>query len=142
MKLELKHLAPYLPYGLNVEVFDGIKIMCGLNASAYKDSVDLKYWTTGDDGDGYYSQRPYGIEICKPLLYPLSYLTNDENTYKELYDKCGGIDENLDYICEFSGDLTNTSLSFRAVQILTQKHYDIFGLIEQNLAIDKTTINQ
>lgn len=155
MKLELKHLAPYLPYGLEVDVFDGTKIMCGLNASAYKDSVDLKYWTTGDDGDGYYSQRPYGIEICKPLLFPLSYLTKkitvDGKTFVPMV-VLFSVDAKEEKAFEVYGkipDYWKTVLGvgvnhweFWQVKKLYEWHFDIENLIEQNLAIDKTTINQ
>lgn len=57
MKLELKHLAPYLPYGLN-----------------------LKYEQDGDVRKLVYLdlQSPDRIRMnVKPLLYPLSYLTKE-----------------------------------------------------------------
>jgi len=61
-KLELKHLAPYLPYGLKIyhkkEVFEltGIKPHCGITMLTF-DGVGIEW--------GY-------INNCKPILRPLS----------------------------------------------------------------------
>ena len=122
-KLELKHLAPYLPYGLKMY------------------SENLK-------GDNVYQWKlkPEHIEDAlafqnKPILRPLSDLTKDSHSIK-LFELCGNIDENLDYLCEFNGDLTNTSLSFRATQYLFLYHFDVFGLIPEGLAIDINTLKQ
>ena len=123
MKLELKHLAPYLPYGLKigaVKNFEGIRIM---------------------DSDIENSDKIVNIGACirlqyKPILRPLSDLATSNKVLDLLYEECQGIDENIDYWCEFEGDITNTSISFRASQILFNHHFDVFGLIEAGLAID------
>lgn len=127
MKLELKHLAPYLPYGLKIKTNNLIREMRPSQIHHHK------YTPINNviDGTGH-----------KPILRPLADLTKDEETFKFLLLMCHKIDENLDYVCEFSGDLTNTSLSYRAVLILITNHFDVFGLIPEGLAIDINTLKK
>lgn len=131
MKLELKHLAPYLPYEL--------KILNG-----WGDVKTLKYFHLDDEGNGF-------IKHVKPILRPLS----DLRTAK-LFDNYG--DEKLTAIEEFYGNwdltpydwvLTEVSdgkqlerlleLSYNVIDKLLEHHFDVFGLIDNGLAID---INQ
>lgn len=126
--LELKHLAPYLPYGLRVFVTTW---KCEREVK----SLHQKAIMTKD----YHNILDF--EHIKPILKPLSDLVKDEETFDFLYGSCKAIDENIDYISEFSGDLLNTSLSFRASSILIAGKYDVFGLIEKGLAIDINTID-
>jgi hypothetical protein len=120
MKLELKHLAPYLPYGLK-GIFRNRKEV-------------LKSCTIG------FINREILYGDFKPILRPLSDLATNNEVLDLLYKECQGIDENIDYWCEFKGDMTNTCISFRASQILFKHHFDVFGLIEKGLAIDINTI--
>lgn len=62
MKLELKHLAPYLPYGLNLQFFEMTYLMIGLRG-------DIVYLENGYEKLG----NPY----LKPLLHPLDMLTKE-----------------------------------------------------------------
>lgn len=135
MKLELKHLAPYLPYGL--EIYEPIK--------EYNLKLDpcMTTYTTQKIGLPFlFEHGRYKIEHGLPILRPLSDLSNSGglDCFNELCENCYDIDENLDYLCEYKGDLTKTSLSFRAVQILFMWHFDVFGLIPKGLAIDINTI--
>lgn len=135
MKLELKHLAPYLPYGL--------KIM---------------YTQRNEKHDLYFHNI---TAICteqnhlKPILRPLSDLTNEiEIEGKIFVPKC-----ELDCICR---DLEFYSFNFKyftvgnqdknygqeydlidiynVMQKLFEWHFDVFGLIENGLAIDINTL--
>jgi hypothetical protein len=127
MKLELKHLAPYLPYRL--------KFVRG-NSGYLEFVMDCA-------GSCYiYSENKlrYDYRDVRPILRPLSDLATNNEVLDLLYKECQGIDENIDYWCEFKGDMTNTSISFRASQILFKHHFDVFGLIEKGLAIDINTI--
>ena len=168
MKLELKHLAPYLPYGLN-----------------------LKYEQEGDVRKLVYLdlQSPDRIGMnVKPLLYPLSYLTKeitvDGKTFVpmvelaklsldtdkpfQLHDRrleaitrhssinypnavyktfsftkdessftVSVLDSDFKTICCYS-----VAKQLQLFQKLYEWHFDLENLIEQNLAIEKTTIKQ
>ena len=134
MKLELKHLAPYLPYGLEVAFNldqDGYEygIIDGLNKDL--DIVEVN------------ACDPYVSDI-KPLLRPLSDLTKEiehngekfvpieyfeENYYTlDLHQQCNRVikDPRWMYQCRYM-----------FVDYLFKWHFDVFGLIEQGLAIEK-----
>ena len=124
MKLELKHLAPYLPYKINV-----IPIMSG--------NIPLK---TVLSERNISAMMFYG---CNPILRPLSDLTKeievngkrfvpylfwDDKDRIELISFCA-----TDVIyCEY--------LEYFIMQKLFEWHFDVFGLIENNLAIDINTL--
>jgi len=127
MKLELKHLAHYLPYGLKMywENLDGSKI---------------DPWTL----------RPDSLSTVldfqnKPILRPLSDLWSDhaiEGHRDELSE--WDIERIEEAIAFIKVGLIHISLvdklSFETVQFLISKHYDIFGLIDKNLAININTL--
>jgi len=68
MKLELKHLVGYLPYGLKIMTdYDGIQEIQGM-----PDLFHVNYYDNeSDNGD-----EPH-IEDIKPILHPLSDLTKE-----------------------------------------------------------------
>ena len=116
MKLELKHLAPYLPYGL--EALDylskRVKIIGLKNETYFIDSGNI--YAYGD------------IQDCKPILHPLSDLEEfSPAIYDYLINKCEGYTVRLQYV------------DFKT---LLENHFDVFGLIEQGLAIDINTLNK
>jgi len=81
MKLELKHLAPYLPYGLAALSENGIKRNVVVNHFTYKlDTVGLNHLLNFNNP----------IFIHKPILRPLFDLTNsithDGNTFIPLLE--------------------------------------------------------
>lgn len=182
-KLELKHLAPYLPYGLKAIT----------TKETYKDPQVgiIDYWSKNGNveneisissDEGYYLCQPHEI---KPLLRPLSDLyTLDKRNIAPIYDIACMIDNNYRkyvhpytedleikvfsnyvYICtkrsicsdvlpievyfEPGGCLLNirvldrnisTRTSLSVFTYLFQHHYDVWDLIGQNLAIDKSKI--
>lgn len=99
MKLELKHLAPYLPYGIRVRV-------------DYYTQHEGRIFNFSPTILLDFSRDEY---IVKPILRPLSDLDQDGeiNTPDYLQGCC-----------------------YSYVQHLISRHYDVFGLIEQGLAID------
>lgn len=139
MKLEIKHLAPYLPYGLKFKSLitheiDELKM------------VNLKKGFYGGNQD-YIVEEEEGI-IChsikeiKPILRPLSDLTKEieidgvkfvpvfhTKELKEDFILSG--DESYFYNCM---DL------YEDFQKLFTWHFDVFGLIPAGLAIDINTI--
>lgn len=132
MKLELKHLAPYLPYELKV----------------YNSEIGVRDVVMLD------SMNPLFCHIIsvgkrnKPILRPLS---DSEEYFQELYgmlehdDVTQYLDEDfLKYhdINSFD-ELINKEVEhipYGTLQVFLKQHFDLFGLIPKGLAIDKNTL--
>lgn len=135
MKLELKEVAPYLPYGLKVKYKGQIKELLGLkNHSPWSSQtmvcVNKGEWT-------------YEYEI-KPILRPLSDLQNKElDFWIEFELKTNQFD--AEYLIEALVNKTffakDIHFSFKIYQALFEMHFDVFGLIEKGLAININEIN-
>jgi len=114
MELRLKHLAPYLPYGLTVISFhhniDSEEIVEGLNKDEFITDVDTFEFIHG-----------------KPILRPLCDLESEEFENRIL---------NREYIIDKEAD---ADLSYYEWRYLFEEHFDVFGLIEKGLAIDINT---
>ncbi len=107
MKLELKHLVSYLPYGLMIENSIGRVVKLSV--------MDFSYHVN---------------KGFKPILRPLSDLELDEfknKIFNREYIVCEGCDADLGYY-EWC--------------YLFERHFDVFGLIEKGLAIDKNTLEK
>lgn len=132
MKLEIKHLSVYLPYGLKFKTNTG---WCTLLTINYDDNLINESY-----------EETYDLKDIKPILRPLSDLykedlnylvnnhstdwfadTNNEYLINDYLEK-----ENLHHYIEF--------LPFGLVQWFIENHYDIFGLIEKGLAINVNTL--
>ncbi len=131
-KLELKHLAPYLPYKLKYEVYfnkndNAIKIMDGLSLM---ECIVFNHY--------------------RPILRPLSDLTKEIEINNKKFIPTKEIDrifnheltenypEYLPCAIMFNGNIeVRYYLEF---QKLFEWHFDVFGLIEKGLAIDINTI--
>ena len=138
MKIELKHLAPYLPYGLKVQYLEldengmqegGIANLQGLycddDIATFSDCMDYYF---GQDND---------VEI-KPILRPLSDYT--DITSKSMSDLDCDLTDQMD-IQEFAlKKMSLSSLLYSSFDVLTRNHVDIFGLIPEGLAIDINTL--
>ena len=111
-ELLLKDLCARLPYGVKYECSD-IKNIWKLNAILTK-----------RQDDGVFLDIYNHLDLCKPYLFPLSSMTEEQrNEYHELlYDPIHGI--NIDYFdwCH-------------------KNHLDCRGLIPKGLAIDATGLN-
>lgn len=116
MKLEIKHIAPYLEHGLRCKIVNGDKELIGTLNGLYADGscvfADIV-------------ESEHGFESIKPLLKPLSELSDEEI---EDIERREGID-----CVNIIGFRTET-LEYRTFQDLVSKHYDIFGLIDNGLA--------
>lgn len=136
MKLESKHLAPYLPYALQIstddEGEDWVETVIGLNNEAIETSVG-NYWN-------------YTV---KPILRPLSDLTKEIEHNGEkiipveyVFGKNHNIREVKDiYIINKNGySFRATGLVYDQVQKLFEMHFDVVGLIDAGLAIDINTL--
>lgn len=138
--LELKHVAPYLVYGVRFQSsmdkpFDEI----GFNPIWTCEGVTKLF------GDycltRIYNVDAYAIQTCRLVLRPLSQLPEDEKTCDEinLLLEPNGLEINKFLLLKNS--ILNVAISCKKMQdvlnILYREHYDVFGLIEQNLAIEK-----
>tara|TARA_R110000782_G_scaffold9407_2_gene30313 strand:- start:3220 stop:3615 length:396 start_codon:yes stop_codon:yes gene_type:complete len=131
MKIELRHLAPYLPYGLSYQDSKGnVKIMKSLDSI-----INMVDFGHGDAQE---------IKEVKPILRPLSDLKENlelkENLYKShkinmYWHKWEALEnknnyKELEYLPKCIFDM------------LVEHHFDVFGLIDKGLAIDINTIKE
>jgi len=127
--LTIKHLAPYLPYEL--------KIRCG--------EMSHPILTCADTNEFEIAVKEVFINSAyKPILRPLSDLTKEIEVNGEKFVphiKLGGRPNLKDYDIEYlSKNIDN--MSYGLVSKLIEWHFDVFGLIEKNLAIDINTLPQ
>ena len=130
MKLELKHLAPYLPYKLKI----------------YHEALGgeiLPAWTLHYNGIGFILGNQN-----MPILRPLSDLTSSSNCYIDIIQTDYGIELEYDIDCgvwypTYNGVSENLFLAIYPIQqLLFEWHFDVFGLIEAGLAIDINTLKK
>jgi hypothetical protein len=160
MKLELKHLAPYLPYELRClctnETLDGKTIN---NKIFILDSCSLsnrwKYWTRDQDFLSEFGLNAKGFlaDEFKPILRPLSDIfkeikVNGERymPFEELYADCD-TDTEREFFIILEDDVSRISdivlfASYTTVEKLISMHFDVFGLIPDGLAVDINTLNK
>jgi hypothetical protein len=134
MKLELKHLAPYLPYKLMVR---------------YKPhfSDDFKIKELDVNAIAFSLQQQ-----DKPILRPLSDLTKEIEVNGEKFVPIEWF-ENDSIVDYFDGNIwvkflfedgrgDLSLIPFGMIQKLLEWHFDIYGLIENILAIDINTLEK
>lgn len=165
-KLKIEQILPYLPYGLQLNVkrkFDQsfcIGRMCEItHKSNHGDWI--KVWfddeieTTNHAYEVYKSNMHYfffGEDEIKPILLPLSEFFNQEyiNVFETgmtysywLEDKLGirfEINDNGTFQFYVEDDSLSVLGTMNALRFLYSNHFDVCGLIEKGLAIDKTTL--
>jgi len=113
-KLELKHLAPYLPYRLKVRDEQGYEWEMGLVTGNHKLTIKLTI----------NKNHP-----LKPILRPLSDLTEHAAKVWGIYS-----------LKHLLGLIKGRDIPMHIYIELLEGHYDVFGLIPACLAIDKSTI--
>ena len=124
-KLELKHIAPYLVHGVKCfcTEFNNGEILTLESFYFSSSSKELKLIFKEKNGGS-------SSTSCKPILRPLSQLTQDEKTCAEINN-----------FLLLRNSILNVAISCQEMQevlnILYREHYDVFGLIEQKLAIEK-----
>lgn len=139
MKLELKHLTPYLPYGLMI--FD---------TSQEEYIFDAKEWLFRDKQfvNPFFKNHLEQIlndDSLKPILRPLSDLRKDE-----YFDSFFAFCENelivdpyflLEALEKDKYFLIDFSKYYKIEEFMNKNHFDWrFNLIENGLAIDKNNI--
>lgn len=135
--LELKHLAPYLPYKLRVlhtessregyftseETIETLSHECVCFVNSFNSPADYYY----DEID----------VLIKPILRPLSDLTKEilfEENIVIPFDV-------LNWDIEFTNAVINNiipvlGLAYSDIEYLQKLHFDVFGLIPKGLAVD------
>jgi len=140
IKLELKHLSPYLPYGLKVY---------NKNNKVDLTIVGCTHGLIIMHNEKYsqeFSFDKFQEYNYKPILHPLSDLTEEiEHNGKKFVPT---ENKNLIYI----KNAVDTKLfdiqqlvcvaSYSAYQKMFEWHFDVFGLIPEGLAIDINTLKE
>ena len=141
MKLETKHLAPYLPYNLKCEV---------LNSGKEKEIGEMI--AVYDDNSACFGniiESEKGFEYIKPILRPIQEvelffenqwaLGNDEDVRKYL---------DADFLWQNGNIEVNEIqlmkaeyLPYGTLQVLLKYNFDVFDLIDKGLAIDVNTLS-
>ena len=141
MKLETKHLAPYLPYNLKCEV---------LNRGQEKEIGEMM--AVYDDGSaclGNIIESEKGFEYIKPILRPIQEV---EQYFENLYGDLNHQDVTDYFDADFLESHDNIEISeiqllepeqipYGTIQVLFKHHFDVFGLIEKGLAVDINTLS-
>ena len=108
-ELLIKDLCARLPYGVKMSVNDNVEVLQGINIV--------------DNIVEYSSFLASEIEDCKPYLFPLSSMTEEQQSDLTKFVANGIHGENILY------DWYN------------KNHFDYRGLIKKGLAIDATNLN-
>lgn len=141
MKLELKHIVPYLPYGLKVKTTNEVS----------KDKIHTPKFIDTELELIYLKEIPFKINqslkechlpYIKPILRPLSSMTKEE--FAELRSK---LDDGVLLKLTPNGDIyikCNDEIYLYEVNILNDflfsNHFDVFGLIDSGLAINRNNL--
>ena len=143
MQLELKHLAPYLPYGLEVEHEGHIAVIVSLYLPAgHPNNHDLWIVSMEDKNDRELSCGVNFKEI-QPILRPLSDLTKEIEEGKKPIAEWLMLCKNSKGVWSFdTNDFSTWELTavVNEINLLFKNHFDVFGLIEKGLAIDINTL--
>jgi hypothetical protein len=141
MKLELKHLAPYLPYGLRGFYMD----------ADYDKQIEVEGLYNYDDI--YNSEHgDMSFDYFKPILRQLSDLTKEIEVNGEkfvpiiklAFTKSLSMYQFIDgafYCNNYGKFLEIKEMPYIVIEKLFEWHFDVFGLIEKGLAIDINTLN-
>ena len=127
MKLELKELAPYLPYGLKCSY------ACIMD-------VDNDYTQIMNVRNIQQIINGYGTFVIKPILRPLSDLKNEFTCPEGVVMPVGYFYSYADKVGK--GHISEVMINLSALEYryLLKYHFDVFGLIDKGLAIDINTL--
>lgn len=153
-KLELKHLAAYLPYGLKVQHTEFLPNKDEIQTTLIESISDNCVTFTEYCCDYYFNEIEPECKI-KPILRPLSDLTKEievngekfmpmEKLYKHWVGTHTNNQINQKYFSEIMERLSKYDdckhIHYCIVENLFKWHFDIFELIHKNLAIDINTL--
>lgn len=136
MKLELKHIVGYLHYGLKCKILnwknDYIGEEYGIIDGYYFCAEEPHFYLNNGKSRG---NAGKSFDNIKPILRPLSDLTKEIEVNGEKFIpaiKLGFMKCDVDFILNNKIDL----IQFRFIKKLYEWYFDIYGLIENGLAID------
>lgn len=134
MKIELKHLAPYLPYELQLYGASDIWVMRSLGVEEICIANGLHTQTLSFDDC---------LTDYSPMLRPMSSLTKEVEVNGKKFIPIEEIKESQHHLF-FREDIENPleGVQYLEIQKLFEWHFDVFGLIEVGLAIDINTLSQ
>lgn len=141
-ELLLKDLSARLAYNTIVQIKNsGIWNLKGIE----QDNIDeIGYEVIVWHGKNYPSSKnSFPISICKPYLFPLSSMTNEQKLYLEWHTKYRLDDGELVVKKDDDDEYLNTNMYdyLSLIEWLNKNHFDYQGLIERGLAIDATNLN-
>lgn len=137
-ELLLKDICARLPYKPIVHIDNcGIWDLRGID---HDDTAELRDRVIVWHGENYPSSKnSFPIINCKPYLFPLSSMTDEQNNSWRnawLFDLMASTDINYPKSEKY------LALShYKSMEWLYKHHFDVNGLIEKGLAIDATGLN-
>ncbi len=126
MKLEVKHILPYIEHNLDVriETENGYRIDTVAGLFTLPDKM-----ITFIEEEHWFFNTEYNDFNIKPILRPLSDLRE-----KEWYEKFGGWSDVLNKLSK--GRVDFEKLCYSKMALLFKHNFDIFGLIDKGLAVN------
>lgn len=142
MRLEKKHFAAYLPYGLICEV-----INWDAKISRYRTTISELHAVYSDGSCVFHDlvESEQGFQSVRPILRPLTDLTIEIEVNGEkfvpidwLEDKYYTLDLHKQCLrlLEEDGENWVNQSDYMLIEYLKEWHFDIFGLITEGLATD------
>lgn len=135
MELEVKHLAPYLPYGLKLQYVEREKV---ISTGIMRTISHNDFETHPTRVDINYEGQEH-IWMFKPLLRRKTYL---HSLQSEMLIRWGsGLSDRAkaQWIKEVTDDMMYSafnSLRYDFVELMLENHIDVFGLIDVGLATE------
>jgi hypothetical protein len=124
MKLELKHLAPYLPYSLKYLHNDEILELDGLDVNGDAFNCDM-------------GETPF--DNIKPILIPLSFRKG--NIIREIRIELDLThNQTMEFLGFIDGEIQLKNISYGLFLSMCKNHIDFNKLIPAGLAIDINTL--
>jgi len=125
--MRLEEIAPYLPYRVKV-------LRPNKNISLEIVGITKEYILFNENGVETYGDFTH----CKPILHPLSDLTNDEFNF--IYENETDSESIEELVHMDSESFRCNKFSYIFWEALFKNHFDVFGLIEKGEAVDISTI--
>jgi len=131
-KLELKHVAPYLPYKVKCQVYDrGVLMISTLDACFSDNSYSFMNIIESEKG----------FDEIKLVLRPLSDITKEIEVNGEKFVPLNKMTPYSTSRLDSDGCFDNVNdMPFIDVVKLLEWHFDVFGLIDLGLAIYINTL--
>jgi len=140
-QIELKYLAPYLPYGLKylyLKKGEGIWMDPDKNHfHTLLSSCEKGYHSKSDKGVIMFYENPFNKKL---ILRPISDLKNEEFEMDSISKGAIMFLDETANLPHNSRESHIGSIQYKDMVFLLENHFDIFGLIRMGLAIDINTI--